>query len=173
MKTKKSNFKVLIFYIVLIAAIIFSLSFMFSNQEVEQIKYSQVVDYFKNDAVKTFTIDQEDYITMEVYNIDEIRAIADGTSQTPVSELSTKTIGYQLQSLNLFINDCGDFYTTNANLTSYDIEPLTTYPWWVSFLPYIIVIVIFIVLWVVVMKQAGGAGGGAGKINSFGKARVT
>ena len=172
MKTKKRNFKVLIFYIVLIAAIIFSLSFMFSNQEVEQIKYSQVVDYFKNDAVKTFTIDQEDYITMEVYNIDEIRAIADGTSQTPVSELPTKTIGYQLQSLNLFINDCGDFYTTNVNLTSYDIEPLTTYPWWVSFLPYIIVIVIFIVLWVVVMKQAGGAGGGAGKINSFGKARV-
>ena len=173
MKTKKSNFKVLIFYIILIAAIILSLSFMSSKQEVEQIKYSQVVDYFKYDAVKTFVIDENDYITMEVYNIDDVKAIANGTLQSTVSDLPTKTIGYQLQSLNLFINDCADFYTNNANLASYDIEPLTTYPWWVSFLPYIIVIVIFIVLWVVMMKQAGGgAGGGARGINSFGKARV-
>ena len=33
MKTKKSNFKVLIFYAILIAAIILSLSVMFSQQE--------------------------------------------------------------------------------------------------------------------------------------------
>ena len=38
-------------------------------------------------------------------------------------------------------------------------------------MPYVLVIVIVIILWVVVMKQAGGAGG-AGKISSFGKARV-
>ena len=80
MKTNKSNFKVLIFYLVLIVAVILSLSMMFSNQEVEEIKYSQVVNYFKNDAVKAFTVDESDYITMEVYNIDEINAIASGNS---------------------------------------------------------------------------------------------
>ena len=48
---KKSNFKVLIFYVVLIVAIILALSMMFSKQEVEEIKYSEIVNYFKYDAV--------------------------------------------------------------------------------------------------------------------------
>ncbi len=170
MKNKKSNFKVLIFYFILIAAIILSLSMMFSQPEVEEIKYSQIVDYFQNDAVKSFTVDESDYIVMEVYDIDELKAaVAEGTD---ISELDTKVIEYQLQSLNLFINDCGEYYTHNQNLTEYDIEPVTVMPWWVSLLPYAIVIIVVIVLWVVVSKQAGGAGGGAGKINSFGKARV-
>ncbi len=170
MKTKKSNFKVLIFYFILIAAIIFSLSVMFSNEEAEPIKYSQIIEYFKNDAVKSFTVDQNDYIELEVYNIDELKeAVSTGA---PIADLNTTKIGYQLQSLNLFINDCGDYYTNNKNLVSFDIEPVAVMPWWVSLLPYAIVIIIFIVLWVVIAKQAGGAGGGAGKINSFGKARV-
>ncbi len=171
MKTKKSNFKVLIFYVVLIVAIILSLSLMFSNQEVEQIKYSDIINYFKADAVKSFTVDEADYITLEVYNIEEMRAQIEAGN--PISDLKTQTKGYQLQSLELFVNDCGQYYTgtTNVNLVEYDIEPITVMPWWVSLLPYAIVIIVIIVLWVVVMKQAGGAGG-AGKINSFGKARV-
>ncbi len=175
MKTKKSNFKVLIFYVVLIVAIILALSMMFSNQEVEQIKYSQIVEYFKNDAVKQFTVDENDYITMEVYDIAELKAldepVAEGETPKTLADLKTKTIGYQLQSLELFINDCDEYYKGNTNLESFDIEPITVMPWWVSLLPYAIVIIVVIVLWVVVMKQAGGAGG-AGKINSFGKARV-
>ncbi len=175
MKTKKSNFKVLIFYVVLIVAIILALSMMFSNQEVEQIKYSQIVEYFKNDAVKQFTVDENDYITMEVYDIAELKAldepVAEGETPKTLADLKTKTIGYQLQSLELFVNDCDEYYKGNTNLESYDIEPITVMPWWVSLLPYAIVIIAVIVLWVVVMKQAGGAGG-AGKINSFGKARV-
>ncbi len=171
MKTKKSNFKVLIFYFILIAAIIFSLSVMFSSKEAaEPIKYSDIIEYFKNDAVKSFTVDQNDYIELEVYNIDDLNAAA--STGAPITELKTTKIGYQLQSLNLFINDCGDYYTNNKNLVSFDIEPVAVMPWWVSLLPYAIVIIIFIVLWVVIAKQAGGAGGGAGKINSFGKARV-
>ena len=174
MKTKKSNFKVLIFYAILIAAIILSLSVMFSQQEVEQITYGQVVDYFKNDAVKSFVIDDEDYIRMEVYDIEDIKELQaeEGEDGKTVDDLKTKTIGYQLQSLDLFVNDCGEFYANNLNLESFDIEPLAVMPWWVSLLPYLIVIIIVVVLWIVVMKQAGGGAGGAGKISSFGKARV-
>ena len=150
---------------------------MFSNQEVEEVKYSEIVNYFKNDAVKSFTVDENDYISMEVYDIEELRAletqeVPEGGTPKTVEDLNTSKIGYQLQSLNLFVNDCGKYYTEqNVNIESYDIEPVTVMPWWVSFLPYVLVIVIVIILWVVVMKQAGGAGG-AGKISSFGKARV-
>ncbi len=169
MKTKKSNFKVLVFYFILIAAIILALSVMFSNEEAEPLKYSQIIEYFKNDAVKSFTVDENDFITLEVYKIDDVKAAA--AEGKPVAELTTTKIGYQLQSLNLFVSNCEEYYLNNVNLEIYDIEPVTVMPWWVSLLPYAIVIIFFIVLWVVIAKQAGGAGG-TGKIASFGKARV-
>ena len=87
---KKSNFKVLIFYIVLIAAIIFALSLMFSQQEVEEIKYSEVVDYFKYDAVKSFTVDENDYISLEVYDIDEVLALGEEGNGNTIEDLNTK-----------------------------------------------------------------------------------
>ena len=173
-KNKKSNVKVLIFYVLLIAAIILALSVMFSNTDVETYDYYDVVNYFKHDAVAEFVVDDENYISMTVYDIDEITALqeeyGDQIPSEKLDELDTKKIGYQLQSLNLFINDCSDYYKNNNNLSSFDIEPETVMPWWVSLLPYVLIIVVVIVLWVVMMKQA--TGGGAGKINSFGKARV-
>ncbi|MBE6577357.1 MAG: ATP-dependent zinc metalloprotease FtsH [Ruminococcaceae bacterium] len=141
---------------------------MFDTQEVEPVTYHDVVNYFKHDAVKQFVVDEKFNITMEVYNVDEVKAL-NGVSPTDAG-LTTKTIEYKLQSLNLFINDCGEYYKNNQNLVNYDIQPETVMPWWVSLLPYAIVIIVVIVLWVVIMKQT--AGGGAGKINSFGKAKV-
>ena len=179
---KKSNFKVLIFYFVLIAAVILALSMMWSKQEVEQTKYSQIVDYFKHDAVKSFTVDENDYITMYVWDIEDILELEDKqTSETEsdtsteeevdINDLPTYTVEYQLQSLELFVNDCGEYYSTNKNIQEYDIQPIPVTPWWVSLLPYVVVIAIIVIMWIVVMKQASG-GGGAGKISSFGKARV-
>ena len=177
MKNKKSNIKVLIFYVVLIAAIILALSLMFTNREdnSELKNYSEVVEYFREDAVKEFTVNEDNYISMSVYDKAEIEKIKNGAEDAkPIEQLDTKTVGFQLQSLELFINDCGVYYADkgapNANLVSYNIEPATVLPWWVSLLPYAIVIIVVIVLWIVVMKNAGG--GAAGKINSFGKARV-
>ncbi len=176
-KKKKSNLKVLIFYFVLIAAIILALSMMFTEQEVEETKYSQVVSYFKNDAVKSFTVDENDYLTMTVWDIDDIRElkeeIAAGNEKADIDDLTTYTVEYQLQSLELFVNDCGKYYTEiNENIEEFDIQPVPVTPWWVSLLPYIVVIAVVIIMWVVVMKQASGGGTGAGKIGSFGKARV-
>ena len=80
-----------------------------------------------------------------------------------------KTIEYRLQSLELFVENCSQYYLNNKNLVNYDIEPPTVLPWWVSFLPYLIVIVIIVILYFAIMKTAKNE---TGKINSFGKARV-
>ena len=80
-----------------------------------------------------------------------------------------KTIEYQLQSIDLFIENCSVYYLNNQNLESYDMVAPTVLPWWVSFLPYIIVIVIIVILYFAIMKTAKNE---TGKINSFGKARV-
>ena len=117
---KNSNLKIIIFYIVLFAAVILALSFMFNQNSEEKVTYSQIVDYFKKDMVAEFVVDDDFYIEMKVYNVD-----ADGNVLTSGE---TKTIGYQLQSLGLFVEDCSEYYKGNQNLKSYDIEPETVFP---------------------------------------------
>ena len=163
---KNSNLKIIIFYIVLFAAVILALSFMFNQQDTPDVTYSDIVDYFKNDQVAEFYVDNENYIEMKVFELDEngeIKVDANGKQVT-------KTVGYQLQSLGLFVENCSDYYMNSVNIVKYDIEPETVLPWWVGFLPYVIIIIVVIVLYVLMMRAA--TGGGAGKINSFGKARV-
>ena len=58
-------------------------------------------------------------------------------------------------------------------LDSYDIRPANSFPWWVSFLPAILVVVALIALYYFAMKkmmQNGGPGGA--KMGGFGKAHV-
>ena len=168
---KKSNLKILIFYILLFVAVIVSLTIMFGANEHEDAIYSEVIEYFDDDLVKEFVIDESYFLTMSVYVPNEDGTLsrdADGKITN-----STKIVGYQLQSLGLFVDNLSEYYvgdTANDNLEKFDIKPEKTIPWWLSFLPYVIIIVIFIILYVVMMKQA--TGGGAGKLNSFGKARV-
>ncbi|MBP3370533.1 MAG: ATP-dependent zinc metalloprotease FtsH [Clostridia bacterium] len=157
---KNSNTKIIIFYIILFAVVIIALSVMFGQNNTDKITYGEVISYFKNDQVAECYIDNSNYLEMKVYVLDDE---GNKTEQT-------KTIGYQLQSLSLFVEDCSYYYINNESIEYFDIEPETVLPWWVAFLPYIIVIIIVIVLFVV-MKNAANAGG-AGKINSFGKARV-
>ena len=160
---KNSNFKIIIFYIILFAAVILALSFMFNKNGEDKVTYSQIVDYFKSDRVAEFVVDEDFYIEMKVYEVD-----ADGNILTSGD---TKTIGYQLQSLGLFVEDCSEYYKGNQNLKSYDIEPETVFPWWVAFLPYLIVIIVLVILFFA-MRNAANSAGGAGKMNSFGKAKV-
>ncbi len=152
----KNNFKIILFYIVLIALIIFAVSQIFRTTEakVEKLEnYSQVVEYFQSEKVKGFTVSDKNYITL---------TLTDDTYA-----------GYQLSNINIFYNDLGELILSQKAegiLTEYDYKPAVTYPWWVSLLPYAIIIVLFIFLWIFIMNQAVGKGGG--KMNSFGKARV-
>ena len=161
---KKSSIKTLAFYAILIVGVILVVSFMFSDANEEKITYSDVVNHFKNDEVTEFVVDKDFFITMTVDTLD-----AEGN---PTG--NTKTIGYQF-SYGFMLENLEEYYINNKNLTAYDIEPEATMPWWVSFLPFIIILILGIVFWVFVMNQMNGGksgGAGAGKFNSFGKARV-
>ncbi|MBQ8332088.1 MAG: ATP-dependent zinc metalloprotease FtsH [Clostridia bacterium] len=169
---KKSNFKILIFYFVLILAVFLSLSFMFRQSEAEVITYGDVVDYFQKDAVTEFVVDEKYYLTMNVYVLDENGNLPVDEAGNVIAGSDTKTIGFQLPTYIDFTREFNEYYKTNVNLQKYDIQPEATIPFWVQFLPYIIVIVIIIILYVVIAKQAAGGKGGAGKMMNFGKARV-
>ena len=154
----KKHIKSIILYLLLFTVIIVVVSTIFQQTKEEKVVLGEVVTYFKEDKVVSFVIDEDYYITMTV-----IKATApDGTHQT-------EEISYQLRSIDLFNDYCGEYIKTNSQLKTFDIEPQTVTPWWVSLLPYALIIIVVIVLWVVMMRSAGGPGA---KLNNFGKARA-
>ena len=161
----KNHLKTILFYLLLIGIIIAVVATIFSGTTEEKLVLGDVVDYFEADRVQSFTIDEDYFLSMTVIKVNEAGELlknADGSFQTEQKS-------YQLQSLALFQEYCSEHVKNNVNLANYDIEPATTYPWWVSLLPYAIIIIVFIVLFVVMMNSAKGGGS---KLNSFGKARV-
>ena len=181
-KKKNGNIKIIIFYIALFLVIVVALTVMFNQKkEDKNPTYGQIVEYFKNDQVKTFTISSDNVIKLEYYPLKEVdKTPSEDSTETeiapakPVVDTSAKplTLEYKLQSLELFVDNCSRYYLdpTHTNLEStYDIKAPKVMPWWVSFIPYVIVIVIIIILYFAIMKAAKNE---TGKITSFGKARV-
>ncbi len=152
----KNNFKVILFYVLLIAFIVFAVSQIFrtTDEKIEKLEdYSQVVEYFQTEQVKGFVVSDKNYITLTLN--DDTKA------------------GYQLSNITIFYNDLRELILeqkAEGILTEYDYIPAKNYSWWVTLLPYVIMGVIVIVFWFFIMNQAVGKGGG--KINSFGRARV-
>lgn len=161
----KNHVKTILFYLLLIGVIIAVLATIFHSTVSEKRTLSDVVDYFESDRVQSFVIDEDYLLTMKV-----IKRAEDGSLlKNEDGSFAVEEISYQLRSLQLFESYCGEFVRNNANLATYDVEPETVYPWWVSLLPYVIIIIVFVVLWIFLL---GSARGGGSKLNSFGKAHV-
>lgn len=148
----KNNLKVILFYVALIALILVAISFFSSTAQSEELKYSDILSHFQNENVDSFTLDKNNKLTLTLQG--------------------STTVSFKLRDYSTFeerFADIAEQQYKDGIITSYDIDPYTEIPWWVSFLPYVIVIVFFIILWVIMMNQATGKGG---KISSFGKARA-
>ena len=149
---KKNRFSSFLFWILLMGVIIISASFMLRDTSSERLKYSQVVDLFKGEQVKSFVLDESNQLKME---------LQDGS-----------TVSYKLRSFEQFYLDLSDTVKEQKEsgiITDYDMPAPVDIPWWVSLLPYLIMIGLFIALWIFMMNQANGRGG---KIGSFGKSHA-
>ena len=147
----KNGLKSIVFYILLIVGILW-LTSTFLDSNSDKVYFSEVVKNFSEEKVQKFYVDDDNtlYLTLN-----------DG-----------KKIEYSLRSVDLFESYLGDTIReqyAKGVITEYDYIAPTQVPFWVSFLPYIIMIVIFFVLWSSFMSQAGGKGG---KMNSFGRAKT-
>ncbi|MBE6666938.1 MAG: ATP-dependent zinc metalloprotease FtsH [Ruminococcaceae bacterium] len=173
---KKSNSKIIIFYIVLILGIFLVLSFLFANKEVKNPTYGEIIDYFEKDHVQSFVVDDSNHLILKVY--DQFTESGD-LLRDPTGKVvsTTKEVGFQLPSRVEFEEQFSEYFmgeTANKNLsvTECDIQPEKQTPIWLAFLPYIIVILVFVILYFVIARKAAGGQGGAGKMMNFGKARV-
>ena len=149
----KNNFKIGIFYVLLIAVIIFATASLFSGMPSEELVYSDIRSYFTNEEVKSFILD-EDVLEMELH--------------------SGETVTYELRDVSFFVAEFRDIIAEQYDsgiIEEYDYPKPYELPFWVSFLPYIIVIVLFVVIMFVTMNQMGGGKNGKGP-GGFGRARA-
>ncbi len=153
---KKSSIKTLVFYVLLFAIVIGACFYLtHQNQKQDALVYSNIVSAFHEKRVKSFVIDGNDELTMVLRN-------ADGT---------TTTVVYELADADQFHKDLDETILEqhqNGDIESFNYEAPTTLPWWVSFVPYLIIIVVIGFFWFYIMRQMSGKGGG---LNNFGRAK--
>ena len=154
---KRSFLHEILFYVVILAAIVIVLSTLFSDTtKKEPLTYDDILNYFYNKQVTEVVISEDNVLTMTV--------MVEGTPTT---------VKYQLRSFDVFYYDLSELINQqiqDGTITLYEPQPPTEIPFWVSWLPVILIILVFVILYFVAMRQASGKGGG--KFNSFGKARV-
>jgi len=149
----KNNVKIILFYAVMIIAVLLVVNMLLSGSKTESLTYSDIIKLFKDEKVKEFTIDPSNYLTVKTSD--------------------NKEIVFRLRDLYLFEQQVGDLISKQFDegiIEKYNYEEPKDTPWWLQFLPYLIVLAVIIFFYIYVANQA--MGGKGGKITSFGKAHA-
>ncbi|MBS1381676.1 MAG: ATP-dependent zinc metalloprotease FtsH [Oscillospiraceae bacterium] len=120
-------------------------------------QYSEIVAFFDEQKIEKYTFDL-------------------GTGElTFTLKGSTKEETYTVPNVNLFVSTVQEqveeqnrAQTDPANKIPYELIPIQTMPFWVSYLPTLLLIVAMGALWWFTMKQSRGGG----NISGFGKAKA-
>ncbi|MBR6259063.1 MAG: ATP-dependent zinc metalloprotease FtsH [Oscillospiraceae bacterium] len=144
------------FYIIILVILVAAVYLLSSQKNTSTgIEYSEMCRLFEQEQVEYFKLEGDKvYMTL--------RSPYNGDTE----------VTHDLLSFSAFYNDLGGLITQQRQegiLTDYNYEEGWQSPWWLSFVPYLVIMAIFFVLWYNMMKNAGGAGGG---IMKFGKART-
>ncbi|MDR2606120.1 MAG: ATP-dependent zinc metalloprotease FtsH [Oscillospiraceae bacterium] len=141
----------LLILIVLLGAIYW---FARPTTESKSIKYSDMRELFEAEQVEAFTVkDDILYLTLK-----------DNTKLT-----------HTLYSTAIFYEDMNaliDKQLTKGVLSEYDWLPTWEAPWWLSFLPYLIILAAFMGFWYFMMNKEMGGGKGGNSPFKFGRART-
>ncbi len=165
------NLKVILLYLLAVGLIVFFAASLLGDGGQDKTTYKQVDEYFKDDLVKSFVVNESLVLEMDVYITDvngELARDEEGNITAKTKRI-TYSLGESQFSLVKFDRNIDTYIENNQNLEYYDFEPEAGTPWWLPLLPYLIIIVVVFALWIYMANQASGKGG---KMNSFGKAKV-
>jgi cell division protease FtsH len=152
------------FYVLILVILLATVFTMTKPAAAKTYQYSEIYDLFKQEKVESFVI-QGDNLVITLKSDDGTAAASSTATDTP------KTVTYKLYSFSVFYEDFNamvrDQYARGI-ISSYDYSQGWEAPWWLEFLPYLLVMVAFMALWYIMMNKAGGAGG----VAKFSKART-
>ena len=141
-----------IIYLVLMLLMLFTAYKLFSAADTVDLKYSDVINLFKDEKVEAFEIQSN---TLKMKLKEEFRG--------------QEVLKYRLADFGLFYEDLGDTISDQLErevLKEYDVLPESQGAWLLSsLLPIALMGVIFIVVMMVLMNRMGGGAGGAMKFS--------
>ena len=180
----KSKFKVLLLYVALFAVIFFAVTVLFGNNtNAEKNRYDQVKELFEEHRVVSAYLTNRNVLQLKVIAVDKETGEwkkVEGSDAWMLTSLEyrivartdvVKNVIALMEEAHNYDNALPDNDPKKLDYT-YDYQVEEERPWWLDFLPYIIIMVIGALLWFFMMRQATGGGKGGRGINSFGKARV-
>ncbi len=156
---KKSSFRDILLFVAIIAILTSVASFLFEERAPEKIQYSDIVRQFEASNVEKGLIDGEGMLKL--------------TLKQPYN--GQKNISFDVSDSHIraeFRSDCGELIRQQIKdntIVDFDVLPAEGSPWWMMFLPYIVVILVIGIMWFFMYSKADG---GAGKAMRFGKART-
>jgi cell division protease FtsH len=155
MNEKKNKPRDIGIYILILIVLMATVFLLLNNKDTQSLSYSDVWTQFKKENVKTFKVEGNTLI-MSLYE--------------PFNGNYSAT--YDLYSFSVFYEDLHELIEKQFNdgiITAYDYDVGWEAPWWLSFLPYVLLIGISLVLWYIMMNKSTGGDRGAMR---FGKART-
>ncbi len=139
---KKRNVGGFIYLTILVVIIISIFSTVAGGAKPTAVTYKKLVDLFADEQVTEFS----------VVGYDISCKLKDGSMVT-----------HELLSFEMFRTNIFEKYVIPQQeagiITEYNLEEGFSLPWWVSFLPYLLIIGTIILFWVFTSKQMGGKGG--------------
>ncbi|MDR0248373.1 MAG: ATP-dependent zinc metalloprotease FtsH [Oscillospiraceae bacterium] len=137
---KKTEPKDILFYLVIVIIIIVMISLIYNAQKPQAPLYSEVIRLFEQQKVREFEIK--------------------GTTLTLILGDGSKVI-HELYDVNYFREDLNGIIRdqfANGTIEKYEINTGWVPPWWMTFIPTILLVVIFVALWYFMFNRSMGGG---------------
>ena len=152
MKPQRNRARDLGFYVLIMVILLAVVYTMTTPSTKEELIYSDVVDLFKNEEVKSFVITGSEIVITK-------RGVDPASPDA--------TVRYELYDVGYFLYQMGDLIDqqhAEGIIEDYNLDEGFVAPWWVSMIPYLLLIGGMFALWYYMMNKAGGGGApGVGK----------
>ncbi len=171
----KADIKSIIMLLVIVLAVVLGVSYFSKDKTPEdEFTYSDLIELLDDDVVVSFVIDQNNVITVKSYKYTKENGtiVFEEKDGEKVLVTSEYTFSYTTQVEEILALAKANKAKENAILTEYDVESMPETPWYVMYLPYVLVGALIIGLWIFMMRQASQAGGAAGRPGAFAKSKA-
>ncbi len=150
---KNSSVRSFLFYVLLLVVFLVGLRYISGDAAAPQVSYSEMVQLFEEEQVKTFSI-KDDVVRLELAN--------DTSARCPIADVT------------LFRDDLGDLVHdqwSRGVISSYHYAPDSPPSWFSIWGPSLLTSgVVLLALYLLFLRQAGGGQNG---LNNFGKAHTS
>ena len=155
----KVNFKNIILLIVIVALMIVGVSiFNGITKQQDEIVYGEIASYFDKNLITSIKIDENNLVTGTRYNLvtnnDGSMAIEVDKNGKPVETEFKFQLAWTFQAEAIDTLAQNEIKEGNLSPENYDIKAPKQTPWYVAYLPYIVIILVFIGLWIFVLRSS-------------------